>query len=74
MKIGSQRWSEAMERDQDLQTQEAVARVLGSSRSATRRITSHGGGEEESEGRGCAMKKGWERRGCRLGDQVSILI
>lgn len=50
VKMGFQRWSEAMEMDHDLQTQEAVARVLGSMRSATRRSTSHGG--EESDGRG----------------------
>lgn len=45
LKIGSQRLLEAMEMDQDLQTQEAVASVLGSRRSATRSSTSHGGGD-----------------------------
>lgn len=42
--IGLQRWSEDMEMDHDLQTQHAMARLLGSRRWETRTRTSHGGG------------------------------
>lgn len=44
--MGSQTWSEDIEMDHDLETQEAVARVLGSRWWATRTTTCHGGGEE----------------------------
>lgn len=62
VKMGSQRWSEAMEMDHDLHTHDAVARLLGSRCSATRTSTSHGGddggdGEEEENSREGAMRK-----------------
>lgn len=42
--MGSHKWSEDMETDHDLDTQEESARVLGSRWVATRTRTSHGGG------------------------------
>ena len=45
-KMGSQRWLEAKAMDQDLHTQAAMARVLGSRNPPTRSNTSHGGQKE----------------------------
>ena len=53
-KMGSQRWSEAKAMNQDLHTQEAMARVLGSRNPPTRSNTSHGGQKERDS---FAMKK-----------------
>ena len=49
VKMGLQRWSEDMETDQDLQTQEAMARAFRSRYCETKTRTSHGGEEQEEE-------------------------
>lgn len=51
VRIGFQIWSEDIENDHDLETQEAMARVFGSRWWATRTSTSHGGCDRVLAGR-----------------------